>query len=54
MILVLTLLIKIYTMQELKGITFDEFVILRQKDFPSASGDLSKLLRDIEAYNNAG
>lgn len=34
-------------MQELKGITFDEFVILRQKDFPSASGDLSKLLRDI-------
>lgn len=29
------------------GITFDEFVILKQKDFPSSSGDLSKLLRDI-------
>jgi len=34
-------------MQDLKGITFDEYVILRQKDFPSAQGDLSKLLRDI-------
>jgi fructose-1,6-bisphosphatase I len=34
-------------MQDLKGITFDEFVIIKQKDFSSASGDLSKLLRDI-------
>ncbi len=34
-------------MQDLRGITYDEFVILRQKDFPQAEGDLSKLLRDI-------
>lgn len=34
-------------MQDLKGLTFDEFVILKQKEFPTASGDLSKLLRDI-------
>lgn len=27
--------------------TLDEFIIQRQKDFPFASGDLSKLLRDI-------
>ena len=30
-----------------KGITFDEFIILREKDYPNASGNLSKLLRDI-------
>ena len=34
-------------MQDLRGITYDEFVILKQKDFPQAEGDLSKLLRDI-------
>jgi len=34
-------------MQDLRGITYDEFVILKQKDFPEAEGDLSKLLRDI-------
>ncbi|NNC95478.1 MAG: class 1 fructose-bisphosphatase [Chitinophagales bacterium] len=30
-----------------RAITLDEFVILREKDFPHATGDLSKLIRDI-------
>ena len=30
-----------------KGITLDEFIINKEKDYPEASGNLSKLLRDI-------
>lgn len=30
-----------------KGITLDEFIINKEKDYPNASGNLSKLLRDI-------
>lgn len=29
------------------GITLDEFIIMQEKGYPNASGDLSKLLRDI-------
>lgn len=29
------------------GITLDEFIIMQEKGYPDASGDLSKLLRDI-------
>lgn len=35
-------------MREIKpGITFDEFVIMRQQDFPDSNGELSRVLRDI-------
>lgn len=29
------------------GMTLDEFIILKEKDYPDASGNLSKLLRDL-------
>lgn len=34
-------------MEIILGMTFDEFVILKQKEFPDSTGELSKLLRDI-------
>ncbi len=34
-------------MTNLNGITLDEFIILKEKDYPDATGNLSKLLRDI-------
>ncbi len=34
-------------MNKYNGITLDEFIILKEKDYPDATGNLSKLLRDI-------
>ncbi|MCB9256860.1 MAG: class 1 fructose-bisphosphatase [Chitinophagales bacterium] len=34
-------------MNRYNGITLDEFIILKEKDYPDATGNLSKLLRDI-------
>ncbi|MGB1248313.1 MAG: class 1 fructose-bisphosphatase [Chitinophagales bacterium] len=34
-------------MELTKGNTLDEFIIMKEKDYPDASGNLSKLLRDI-------
>ena len=34
-------------MNRYNGITLDEFIILKEKDYPDAKGNLSKLLRDI-------
>lgn len=34
-------------MKNLIGMTIDEFIILKEKDYPDATGNLSKLLRDI-------
>ena len=34
-------------MNSMNGITLDEFIILKEKDYPDATGNLSKLLRDI-------